>query len=174
MLAYFTGATRGAADRLLVEVVGILQARGMRICGSVQVNPERPGSDRCDMDLRLLTGAETVRISQNLGRASSGCRLDPGALERAVGLVAAALEGAPDLLVVNKFGKQEVEGRGFRPLIGEALVRGIPVLTSVTGANRDAFVAFCGGLAEQLAPDAPAICAWAERQAAPSRRQGRG
>jgi hypothetical protein len=169
MLAYFTGAARGSGDRLLVEVVTRLQGQGLRLCGSVQFNSESPGAARCDMDLRLLTGADTVRISQNLGRASTGCRLDPGALERAVGLVAATLDAAPDLLVVNKFGKQEVEGRGFRPLIGEALARGIPVLTSVTAGNRAAFLAFCDGLAEELVPSVDAICGWAEAQAGTSR-----
>lgn len=169
MLAYFTTTERGRADRLLVEVTERLRAAGARLAGGVQVNVERPGSHRCDMELHILTGAETIRISQNLGPGSRGCRLDPGGLERAVGLVDAALDARPDLLIVNKFGKQESDGRGFRPLIGKALANDIPVLTSVGPVNRAAFTDFCGGIAEELPADADAICAWYAALAQPHR-----
>lgn len=167
MLAFFSTAERGMSDRLLAALAAQLRGRGLRVAGAVQVNVDRPDSPRCDMDLHVLTGDEVVRISQNLGRESRGCRLDPGGLERAVGLVAAALDNGPDLLIVNKFGKQEVDGRGFRPLIGEALARDIAVLTAVSAGNRAAFLDFCDGYAEELAADATALRDWAEALARP-------
>lgn len=160
MLGYFTTEERGLSDRLLAALAERLRARGLRLAGAVQVNVPRPGSHRYDMDLHVLTGSDVVRISQNLGRESRGCRLDPGGLERAVGLVAAALDAGPDLMIVNKFGKQEAEGRGFRPLIGEALARDVPVLTSVGASNRVAFLDFCDGFAEELNPDLATLEAW--------------
>ena len=160
MLAFFTSTERGQTDRLMAEIAERLRARGLRLAGAVQVNVERPDSPRCDMELHVLTGTDVVRISQNLGRASRGCRLDADGLERAVGLVEAALTQGPDLVIVNKFGKQEADGRGFRPLIGEALVRDIPVLTAVGPSNRAAFLAFCEEFAEELPPDADALCDW--------------
>lgn len=169
MLAYFTTEERGLSDRLLAALADRLRARGLRLAGAVQVNVDRPGSHRCDMDLHVLTGSDVVRISQNLGRESRGCRLDPGGLERAVGLVAAALDARPDLLIVNKFGKQEAEGRGFRPLIGEALAREVPVLTAVSASNRAAFLDFCDGFAEELPPDPAALEAWVAGFAPPGR-----
>ncbi|HCK08169.1 MAG TPA: 3-dehydroquinate dehydratase, partial [Rhodobacter sp.] len=40
------------------------------------------------------------------------------ALEQAVGLVMISLaQQKSDMLIINKFGKQEVDGRGFRPAI---------------------------------------------------------
>ena len=39
----------------------------------------------CQMDLHILTGNNVIRISQNLGTLSSGCRLDPEGLANAVG-----------------------------------------------------------------------------------------
>lgn len=174
MLAYFTTGERGLSDRLLAELSEDLRARGLRLAGAVQINVERPESHRCDMDLHVLTGTDVVRISQNLGRESRGCRLDPGGLERAVGLVAAALDDGPDLLIVNKFGKQEAEGRGFRPLIGEALARDVPVLTAVSAPNRAAFVEFCEGFAEELPPDLVALTAWVDGFAPPGRRASAG
>ena len=160
MLAFVVAEGRGQGDALLADVARALLAEGRRLAGVVQVNtifdPARP----CHMDLDVLTGGGRVRISQNLGPLAKGCRLDPSGLESAVGLVQAALEAAPSLLVINKFGKQELDGRGFRPLIGQALGMGVPVLTSVAPRNTPAFLEFAEGMAEALPPDEAAILAW--------------
>ena len=111
------------------------------------------------MDVRVLPEGPVIRISQSLGAGSRGCRLDPGALETAIGLCEARLEGA-DLLIVNKFGKQEASGRGFRGLIGEALARDIPVLVGLNRMNHDAFHEFTGNEAVELAPEPDALRGW--------------
>ena len=56
------------------------------------------------------------------------------------------------LLIVNKFGKHEAEGRGFRSLIAEALASGLPVLLGVNQMNMHSFQAFAGDMAEPLTP----------------------
>jgi len=104
------------------------------------------------MDVKVLPEGPAIRISQNLGRASRGCRLDTGALETAVGQVERALDRGADILIVNNFGKHEAEGRGFRFAIAEALSRDIPVLVGLNALNRGAFEDFTGGLAEFLPP----------------------
>jgi hypothetical protein len=150
MLGFVTGGERGQADLVLAEVAAQLQAAGVALAGVVQVNeefdPERP----CHMDLHILNGVEVVRISQNLGSLAKGCRLDPAGLVQAVGLVEQALAAGPALLIVNKFGRQEAEGHGFRPLIGQALAAGIPVLTSVNAGYQAAFDAFSDGMGVAL------------------------
>ena len=167
MLAYVVAQGRGAADRLLWDVAHTLQARGVAVAGAVQVNRDRAPDRKCDMDLHILSGADpVVRISQDLGRLSHGCRLDPAGLERAVGLVAAAVSRAPTLLIVNKFGKQELDGRGFCPVIAEALGAGIPVLTAVNAGNLAGFEDWAGPLAHQLPPDRDRLLAWCLSQAA--------
>ncbi len=163
MLGFITTRGRGASDRLLFRLAAGLRADGLSLAGAVQDNPERDPNRRCDMELHVLNGADVIRISQNLGAASRGCRLDPAGLEQVVGLVGAALESSPDLVIVNKFGKQEMEGRGFRPVIAEALLRGIPVLTAVNDRNLPAFLAFAGDLAERIAPTPEAAHAWCLR-----------
>ena len=75
-------------------------------------------------------------------------------------MVSAGLDGDPQLLVVNKFGKHEADGRGFRPVIGEALSRGIPVLAGVNGMNEAAFVEFTEGLGQRLDGTPEALEAW--------------
>ncbi|WP_420858275.1 DUF2478 domain-containing protein [Marivivens marinus] len=154
-------ATADGADPLLAAVADRLGARGISVAGAVQVNT--PGADTAhrDMDLTLLPGGGRVRISQNLGPGASGCRLDPAGLAEAVAYVEGQIATRPGLIVVNKFGKEEAEGRGFRPLIGAALAEGIPVLTAVADENRPAFDDFAQGLAEDLLPDSDALMDWA-------------
>lgn len=168
MLGYVVSEGRGEGDRLIREAAERLRAAGLPLAGAVQVNLDRDPARKCDMDLHILSGHDTVRISQDLGRLARGCRLDPEGLERAVGLVAAALAENPALLIVNKFGKQEIDGRGFRPVIGEALAAGIPVLTAVNAGNVEAFEAFAEGFGDRLPADVDRIVDWclAQRMAA--------
>ena len=168
-LAFVRTIERGLTDRLLWEFADRLQERGFSLAGVVQTNSDRPGSHHCDMDVRVLPAGAVIRINQVLGEESRGCRLNPVALEEAVALVETTLDSSPDLLIINKFGKHEAEGRGFRPLIAEALARDIPVLLGVNALNLDAFEGFSCGLAEELSADATAIATWFEqsqRQAA--------
>lgn len=162
-LGYVITSERGETDRLLSAFADRLLASGVALAGVVQTNVECTDTDLCDMDLQVLPDGPVIRISQSLGPGSRGCRLDPSALEQAVALVGAALERAPQLLIVNKFGKHEADGRGFRPLIGEAMLRGIPVLTGVNGLNEDKFQSFADGEAEQIAADLDSLEAWFAR-----------
>ncbi len=159
-IAYTMAPGRGDTDLILLSLAGRLAARGLRCCGTVQINTERSDAGPCDMDVKVLPDGPTLRISQDLGRDSRGCRLDPEALETAVGLVSASLAGGADVLIVNKFGKHEAEGRGFRETIAEALARGIPVLVGLNGLNLPAFEGFAGGLAVPLPPEEEALSAW--------------
>lgn len=166
MLGYITTQGQGTADRLLAEVARTLIGQGVPVAGVIQENTENPAGGPFDMVLHVLTGGRMIPISQYLGPLSQGCRLDVAALEEAVGLAERALrEGQPKLLVVNKFGKQEAEGRGFRPLIGEALGRGVPVLTAVNEQNVDAFLEFSGELGENVAATREAVLDWASARA---------
>jgi nucleoside-triphosphatase THEP1 len=135
-------------------------ASGLRICGTVQVSSERGDGQSCDMDVVVLPDGPVIRISQARGREARGCRLDPRALEDAVGLVMTRFGQGADGLIVNKFGKHEAEGRGFRDLIGEALAQGVPVLVGLNALNRDAFMEFADGLAEALPASEPALVEW--------------
>lgn len=158
-LGYVTLSGRGAIDALLVQVVADLEACGLRLAGTVQSNIDRADRALCDMDLRLLPDGPTVRISVDRGAQARGCRLDPEVLEDAVLWTERALERA-EFLVVNKFGKQEAEGRGLSAVIAEALSRDMPVLVGVNGLNMLPFLDFSGGMAQRLAPDHTSVLDW--------------
>lgn len=162
-LAYIMAPGRGDTDLILAGLASDLAARGLRLCGTVQINTERPDSGPCDMDVRVLPDGPVLRISQDLGPSARGCRLDPAALEQAVGLVGASLDAGADMLIINKFGKHEAEGRGFRNVIAQAAAQGLPVLVGLNQLNRPAFETFAGDLATHLPPDRTALAQWAEQ-----------
>lgn len=164
-LAYTMMPGKGDMDLLLSQLSENLRARGVTCAGVVQRNVDCGPDRRCDMDLTVLHSGDVLRISQSLGAGARGCRLDPAALEQAVAATSEAL-GDADLLLINKFGKHEAQGRGFRPLIGEAMAADVPVLCGVNGANLAAFQEFTGGLAVEVAPDLDALMSWAEAQVA--------
>ena len=159
-LAYTMAPGRGDTDLILFRLAQVLAARGLRCCGTVQINSERADAGPCDMDVQVLPDGPILRISQDLGRAARGCRLDPAALETAVGLVSASLDRGADVLIVNKFGKHEAEGRGFRTVIAQALSNGIPVLVGINALNLAAFQDFAGGLALRLPPECGGLADW--------------
>ncbi|SEL23818.1 Nucleoside-triphosphatase THEP1 [Roseovarius azorensis] len=159
-IAYVSAPGAGAVDRLVLGMARRLTAAGLRTCGIVQINTERSGGAVCDMDVHVLPDGPVLRISQRLGSGARGCRLEPAALEEAAGLVLAGLARGADVLIVNKFGKHEADGRGFRPVIAEALALDIPVLVGVSASNRDAFLAFAGDMAVALPPGDDALPGW--------------
>jgi len=150
-------------DQLLADCADRLARAGWRIGGLTQANIAREGQGRCAMSLTDLMSGEVIGISQDLGEGAGGCALDPEAFARASLRLDVAIAAKVELLIVNKFGKQEAEGRGLRGAIAEALLAGIPVLTTVSRLNLDACQAFAGGAAEAIAPHAAAVLAWCGR-----------
>jgi nucleoside-triphosphatase THEP1 len=160
-IAYTMSRGRGDTDLLLGRLADRLLARGCRVSGTVQINTECDADEPCDMDVRVLPDGPVIRISQSLGKDARGCRLDPDALETAVGLVEASLGRDADLLIINKFGKHEADGRGFRSVIGEALARDIPVLVGLNPLNEERFQEFAGGMAEDVRATVEDLERWA-------------
>ncbi|MGY6697075.1 MAG: DUF2478 domain-containing protein [Roseinatronobacter sp.] len=160
-LGYISLPGRGASDLFLAQVVDALVSR-LALCGTVQTNTARTDRRKCDMDLRLLSTGEVLRISEDRGAFARGCTLDTNVLAQAVVATEAALPRS-ELLIVNKFGKTEAGGGGFAPLIGEAISLRIPVIVGVNGANLPAFELFADGMAEALPPDLFHVTDWCLR-----------
>ena len=160
-IASVTSAERGGIDQVLADVASRLQAEGLPLAGIVKDTGYASGFDNgCDMKVRVLPDGPVIKITQDLGKGSGACRLDPAAIAEAVACVEnGALQGA-GLFIINKFGPDEAAGRGFCGAIGAALERDIPVLVGVGPANHEAFDRFSGGLAKALAPRPDAILDW--------------
>lgn len=160
MLGYIHNAPRGSTNAILSDLADRMATAGQRVTGLVQCRAPQDGDHPCDMDLMCLPDGPRFGIAQQLGRGSRGCRMDLGSLESAAQAVAAEVEKGAGLLIINKFGAQEAQGRGFAPVIARALEKGIPVVTVVNPLNLDAFLRFAGGMEVSLPPDANRIMAW--------------
>ncbi|OJU25335.1 MAG: hypothetical protein BGN91_13415 [Nitrobacter sp. 62-13] len=147
-------------DSLIAECAAALAARGYRLGGVVQSNPHREGRRRCDMYVKDLLGGGEVKISLDRGNEARGCRLDQDAFARIDAWIERAVLEHVDLVVINKFGKEEAQGRGLRSVIAEALIAEIPLIIGVSEHNLDDFLAFAGEAANRLKPDVEAITAW--------------
>jgi hypothetical protein len=153
---------RSDVDRFFAEIADALAASGMRVRGALQSRGHAGAAHRRrDMDLTTLTSGRTFRISQPLGAGARGCRLDAGALAACSAFLAAELHAGADLLILNRFGRDEGEGRGFRDLIGTAMELDVPVLTAVRPTHADSWVAFGADAACALPMDREAVLAWA-------------
>ena len=159
-LAFMRYDTAPDGDQMLARCARKLQEAGYRVSGVVQNDRQRPGRRACDMFLENLTTGESVCISADRGNGARGCRLDHAALAQATLWAEQALTLKPQILVLNKFGKEEASGRGFFPVMAEALALDIPVLSGVSALNFAAAQAITGGGAMQIEPTEDAIEFW--------------
>jgi hypothetical protein len=162
MLGYITTTEQGASDRLIEAAARQFLAQGVKLSGAVQINKELRGNARSKMVLDILGTDQNIVISQNLGPHASGCRLDPEGLETAAHLIWSSLDQPRDLLILNKFGKQERDGQGFRDVLVKALDNDVPVLLGVNQTLEAAFQDFAGDFASKLGATLPEITHWFE------------
>ena len=93
-------------------------------------------------------------------RRASGCRLDLARLQNAGTRVAGALEAGADLVIINRFGKRERDGKGLSHLIGRALDADIPVVIAVGSDHFADWIKFAGGMSVRLGCERDALEAW--------------
>ena len=152
----------GDVDALLHHVAARLLRDGRAVRGVLQSRGQVTGDCHCaDMDLTTIGSGRMFRISQPLGNGSRGCRLDPGALAQCSAFLEQELALGADLLILNRFGRGESEGRGFRDLICSALAQDVPVLTSLRPTYAEGWAAFAGEAGTDLPMSEAAVLAWA-------------
>lgn len=147
-------------DTLLADVAETLVRSGERIGGVVQRNLKDGTGCQVGMQaIDLMTGQE-ISICQPLGRGAMACKLDAAGLAEAAIAVTRAIAANVDLVVVNKFSKQEAAGQGLRDELAGAIAAGIPVLTAVPEKCLDAWNDFTGGIGTTLLCERGAIEGW--------------
>jgi len=97
-------------DKVLQDFASDLKACGYRAVGLVQLGHHC--LDAPKLSAILVHTGEELQLFQNLGACATGCRLDVGQLLDAGSQVANAIDQGADL-VVNRFGRQEREGKGL-------------------------------------------------------------
>jgi molybdate transport system ATP-binding protein len=137
-------------DSMLARFANDLVCCGHRLGGIVQRNTKGERGQRERMEVVDLMTGRAVRICQSLGAGATACRLNPAGLAEAATAVTRAVLADVELVIVNKFSKQEAGGRGLRAEIAAAVTAGLPLLTAVSDNCYDAWMSFTGGFGTTL------------------------
>src|SRR5262245_65308680 len=114
-------------DAVLRSFAADLAARACRVVGMVQAGQCADSS----LSAVLLPSGEKLLLAQDFDPAAKGCRLDLARLRNAGERIAEAMEQGADVVIINRFGKRERDGKGLGHLIGRALDADIPVVIAV-------------------------------------------
>ncbi len=147
-------------DQLIEETVQLLKINGIRLAG-YQLHEMSQNTNCCSsLHLESISNGEISRISQELGSGSSGCRLDPAALANLTNVVCSELTPQTQMLILNRFGRGESDGQGFRIAIEKAIGMGIPVLSAVRQEYVEPWRDFCGEYGIRIPSRFPSIISW--------------
>jgi hypothetical protein len=138
-----------AADQLISDLGYKARDAGIAVAGIVQRNQFIRDRTKCDMEVEELASGIVLKISEDRGKEAQGCRLDRGALSEAAALLSASIKNEPQLVILNKFGKTEAEGRGLRDTLAQAVQLRVPVIVGVPYRNIEQWRAFAEGYAEE-------------------------
>jgi nucleoside-triphosphatase THEP1 len=158
-------------DAVLRDFAAELSARGLRAVGMVQAGQCADSS----LSAVLLHSGEKLLLAQDFDPAAKGCRLDLARLLNAGERIADAMGQGADLVIINRFGKRERDGKGLGYLIERALRADIPVVIAVASDRFGDWIKFAGGMTVKLACDRGALQEWwrkvSMRGAEPAKRR---
>ena len=144
----------------LRKVVKNLQEKGVMVGGVLQEAEFRPNGCCARLNIVDIRTGKTERITQDRGRESRGCKLDPRGLAAISHCITDAIDADVDLVIINKFGRAESEGDGLLSCMADAISAGVPILTTVREPYVAAWSLYHGGLAIELPPKIGAILQW--------------
>ncbi|WP_275188309.1 DUF2478 domain-containing protein [Bradyrhizobium sp. CSA112] len=145
------------------RIVENCRRRGLRMAGVLQHPVCSDTAGHCDVVLEELTTGVRTDLFEDRGSGARGCRLDVAALAEVNGQVARSLDSDPEILILNKFGKVEAEGRGLLDLVAIAVDRGILVVIGVPIRNLKAWRNFAGGMSVEFSSDPSEVADWLNR-----------
>lgn len=145
---------------LLANITDHLVARNIVVQGCIQREIEEKNSCRCHTYLDNIMTGKKVRISQDLGNGSVGCKLDASILSQLSTVALQELDLGPQLVIINRFGRGEAEGHGFRNVFEKAFSMDIPVLTAVKDEYIEGWREFSGELGIELNAEYDHIFEW--------------
>jgi molybdate transport system ATP-binding protein len=153
-------------DTLLADFASDRLRAGEHLGGIVQRNIRDSNGCKIDMQLIDLMNGIEIGICQSLGTGSQSCKLNISGLAEASVAVTHAIESEVDLLIINKFAKQEATGHGLRSEFAEAIMAGRPVLTAVPEKCLEAWIDFTGDQCTMLLCAREAVDIWWQKLSA--------
>ena len=146
----------GDPDAILHDFAAELNANGHRAVGMVQAGQCADSS----LSAVLLHTGEILPLSQDFDPDARGCRLDIARLQDAGRRIAEALDQGADIVIINRFGKRERDGKGLGFLIDRAYESNLPVVIAVSRERFAEWAKFAEGMAVKVVCDRHALDAW--------------
>lgn len=147
-------------DAALRRAIATLRSRGITFGGIVHSDSPPAAAGRRMMLVEDIASGELLQISQDRGPQAQGCCLDTAALSAASRPVREAMARHVDVVVINRFGEQEANGRGLRAEFADAAMSGFVVVTVTRPDFLGAWMDFAGELGTVLRPDPDAVRDW--------------
>ena len=146
-------------DAILAEVVRRLTGSAVRVGGLLQ-SDDGTAAPGATLFLQNIGSGRRVRIFEERGPAARGCRLASYGLAEAAAWLDAAIETRPEVVFVNRFGREEAAGRGLLSGIATAVVAGLPLVVPLDRTLLTAWDGFAGDVGARLPPNPDGIEAW--------------
>lgn len=139
-----------------------LKTKGVRVAGIVQETVHEAGGAYLGVDsIDVASGARTpIKRVDAATRDARVCALDPQALAETAPILSRAIAERAEVIVIDRFGREEQQGRGLMDEIMTAIAEGIPLLISVPDSAFDIWTERTGGLGAVLAPEQKALKDW--------------
>ncbi|RZI55515.1 MAG: DUF2478 domain-containing protein [Zymomonas sp.] len=147
-------------DAILAEFMRQVLGEGWDVLGILQRRVDGAASKNRSVEFVLTPETEWTALASPDARAAI---LDGRASERLPELgrrLAAALVRKPDLIVLNRFGRAELENNGLIGVLSDALTEVVPIVVAVPEGLRDVWIASTGGLAVLVASDPDRLMGW--------------
>lgn len=145
-------------DHVLLNFVAALKAEELRPVGLVQIGHHNAGV--AELAAMMVHSGERIDLFQEAAAYTQGRRLDLDKLAAARSALMAVIDQGADLLIVNRFGRQEQQGRGLAHLIEYALGADVPVVVPVPAFRFDDWIAYIEGMCVKLPCDGDALTTW--------------
>jgi hypothetical protein len=145
-------------DEILLEFAADLSAQSYHAIGLVQLG--HYCVDAPNLSAKLVHTGEELQLFQNLATTSVGHRLDINRLLNAGAQVADEIDHGADIVIVNRFGRQECGGKGLSYLVERALNADIPVVIAVPNHRFADWIRFAQGMSVKLRCEREALDAW--------------
>jgi hypothetical protein len=147
-------------DRLFVDFTNDLYGSGVRPVGVIQ-SGRSCRTEEPKLRVVMLPSGETVGLVADAENCDAGgCRLDDQRLGELADQLTAAIDDGPDLVVINRFGRAEAEGRGLVKPIAQALKADILVLIAVPERRFFDWIRFSDGMNVRLPCRREALDRW--------------
>lgn len=144
---------------MLWQAVKIWQGQGLKVAGLLNA---AAGSGIKIRDRIRSLGDSREYVIMYDGGCGDACKLDPRGLAAASEVIREALQVPTDILVFNKFGHAESEGRGLFEEYAQAVAAGIPVVSLLQEKYLPDWRSFTDGTGAELG-SLEALLSWAKQ-----------